>query len=171
MAESAASAPPPRPGPPLIPPPRASSIPAAGFEAALGAAGAGPFSAADSYDDAEPALSAVSADALPPASDEEGPPLAELEAQMRGEIIARDATGVASPSARRAAASVAEDDDADGKATALPDIDALVARLPAEVRETLDELFRARFVSVKKLPKKLLQPASSRRGGDSPDKA
>lgn len=82
---------------------------------------------------------------------------------MRGELAARDQSPAASPSARRSAAAAAEDEDGDGKTTALPEIDALVARLPAEVRETLDELFRARFIAVKKLPKKLLQPASAKR--------
>ncbi|TAG28337.1 MAG: hypothetical protein EAZ36_06045, partial [Verrucomicrobia bacterium] len=66
--------------------------------------------------------------------------------------------------ARRAAA---EDDDDDatpggGKGAPLPELDALVARLPAEVRGTLDELFRARFVSVKKLPKKVFQASSAK---------
>jgi hypothetical protein len=46
-------------------------------------------------------------------------------------------------------------------------VDALVARLPAEVRETLDELFRARFVAVKKLPKKVFQAATKKKPGSS----
>lgn len=40
---------------------------------------------------------------------------------------------------------------------ALPPLDELVNRIPAEVRETLDELFRARFVTVKRVPKKALK--------------
>ena len=61
-----------------------------------------------------------------------------------------------------------DDEDGDdaagsgGKDAPLPDLDALVARLPADVRDTLDELFRARFVSVKKLPKKVFQAATSK---------
>jgi hypothetical protein len=39
----------------------------------------------------------------------------------------------------------------------LPPLDELVKRIPAEVRETLDELFRARFVTVKRVPKKALK--------------
>jgi hypothetical protein len=93
--------------------------------------------------------------------------LDELEAQMRGELAARDGAAPASPASRRAAAAVADDDDADGKASALPEVDALVARLPAEVRETLDELFRARFVAVKKLPKKVFQAATKKKPGSS----
>ena len=37
--------------------------------------------------------------------------------------------------------------------------DELVARLPPAVRETLDELFRARFVRVTRLPRKTLTAA------------
>ena len=88
----------------------------------------------------------------------------ELESQMRGEVAARDGSATASPASRRAAPP-AEDEDNEGKSTPLPEVDALVARLPAEVRETLDELFRARFVAVKKLPRKLFQPASAKRSG------
>ena len=93
-----------------------------------------------------------------------GPPLEELESQMRGEIAARDGSAAASPASRRVVAS-AEEEDNEGKSVPLPDVDALVARLPAEVRETLDELFRARFVAVKKLPRKVFQPASAKRSG------
>jgi hypothetical protein len=39
----------------------------------------------------------------------------------------------------------------------LPELEELVKRIPAEVRATLDELFRARFVSVKRVPKKVLK--------------
>ncbi len=157
MAESAASAPPPRPGPPLIPSPRASSVPAAGFESNL-AAGVGAFAGGD-FDEAQPAF--VSSGGAPSADAGDGPPLEELEAQMRGELAARDESATASPAARRAAIS-ADEDEADGKGVALPEVDALVARLSPEVRETLDELFRARFVSVKKLPKKAFQPAKTK---------
>jgi len=40
-----------------------------------------------------------------------------------------------------------------------PELDELVARLPPAVRETLDELFRARFVRVTRLPRKTLSAA------------
>ena len=40
---------------------------------------------------------------------------------------------------------------------ALPPLDQLVQRLPAEVRDTLEDLFRAKFVSVKRVPKKALK--------------
>ena len=39
----------------------------------------------------------------------------------------------------------------------LPSIDALVQRIPAQARDTLEELFRARFVQVKRVPKAALK--------------
>jgi hypothetical protein len=41
---------------------------------------------------------------------------------------------------------------------ALPKLDELVARIPTGVREALEDLFRARFVAVKRVPKKALKP-------------
>ncbi len=46
-------------------------------------------------------------------------------------------------------------DETDAKA--LPALSELVNRIPPEVRETLEELFRARFVTVKRVPKKALK--------------
>jgi len=42
-------------------------------------------------------------------------------------------------------------------AKTLPPLSELVGRIPAEVRDTLEELFRARFVSVKRVPRKALK--------------
>ncbi len=129
-----------------------------------GAAGSFPDAASggDAYDEAEPAFSTpVAAPAV--SDDGEGPPLEELESQMREELASREVSVNASPAARRSAA--ADDEESEGKGAALPELDTLVERLPTEVRETLDELFRARFVSVKKLPKKLFQAATSKRAG------
>jgi hypothetical protein len=39
----------------------------------------------------------------------------------------------------------------------LPSLNELVERIPADVRETLEDLFRARFVTVKRVPKKALK--------------
>ncbi len=41
--------------------------------------------------------------------------------------------------------------------TPLPKLDELVERIPANVRDALEDLFRARFVSVKRIPKKALK--------------
>ena len=116
----------------------------------------------DVDEDAQPAFAAV-ADFN---GSDEGPPLEELEAQMGGEVAARDGAAAAAPASRRAAGADEDDEAAPDKATALPELDTLVARLPAELRETLDELFRARFVSVKKLPKKVFQSASIKARSD-----
>lgn len=40
----------------------------------------------------------------------------------------------------------------------LPPLDSLVQRIPADVRETLEELFRAKFVTVRHVPAKALKP-------------
>jgi hypothetical protein len=42
-------------------------------------------------------------------------------------------------------------------AAALPKLDALLKRIPPEVRETLEDLFRAKFVTVRRIPKKALK--------------
>ena len=42
-------------------------------------------------------------------------------------------------------------------AGALPALNDLVQRIPAEVREALEELFRAKFVAVKRVPLKALK--------------
>ena len=39
----------------------------------------------------------------------------------------------------------------------LPPMEDLVKRIPAPVREVVEELFRARFVTVKRLPKSALK--------------
>lgn len=42
----------------------------------------------------------------------------------------------------------------------LPALNGLVERIPAEVRTALDDLFRARFVRVTRVPRKALKVAS-----------
>lgn len=56
--------------------------------------------------------------------------------------------------ATRAAAELAED-AVDPKA--LPKLDDLVNRIPAEVRDVLEDLFRAKFVKVQRVPKRALK--------------
>ncbi len=103
----------------------------------------------------------------------DGPSLEELEAQMGGEIAARDGAAGSVRSSRPAASPREEEEENSASSSALPDLDDLVARLPGEVRETLDELFRARFVKVRKLPKKVFESAVTKgapeaRGGGVP---
>jgi len=66
------------------------------------------------------------------------------EAKARGEPV------VASAAGREAA------EEAEPKG-ALPPLGELVSRIPTEVREVLDELFRVKFVTVKRIPKKALK--------------
>jgi hypothetical protein len=84
----------------------------------------------------------------------DGPTLEDLEAQMGGEVAVRDAATARRP--ERARAKTAEEDDegpGGAKGAPLPELDELVGRLPAEVREAVEELLRVRFVAVKKMPK------------------
>lgn len=65
------------------------------------------------------------------------------DAKERGEVVV----------ARKAEEEGAEETGA----KALPPLEAMVARIPAPVLETLEDLFRAKFVAVKKVPKKALK--------------
>ncbi len=49
------------------------------------------------------------------------------------------------------------EDEIEDDSKALPKLDELVNRIPAETRELLDELFRARFVTVRRVKKKDLK--------------
>ena len=170
VAKSAASAPPPRKGPPLIPPMRASSIPAAGFEAGLVQAvaareAAGLAAEASEFDEeAQPVFypqgGGGEMPVLATVGEEDGPPLEVLEARMLGEVSARDVgmdtggqTRGGGKAVRRGRVSAEEGKSGVGvRGEPLPELDSLVARLPGGVRTTLEELFRPRFTNVKKLP-------------------
>lgn len=54
-----------------------------------------------------------------------------------------------------AASKAPEKDDADPKS--LPPLDELVERIPAGVREVLDDLFRAKFTKVRRIPRSALK--------------
>lgn len=61
------------------------------------------------------------------------------------------------PAGMRRGANGAQADD-EGDATApLPPLEDLVNRIPAETRALMDELFRAKFVTVKRVPKSALK--------------
>lgn len=62
----------------------------------------------------------------------------------RGETPAVDAGGQA------------EEEEEDVSPTQLPGLDELIGRLSPKARETLDELFRAKFMKVVKTPKRAL---------------
>jgi hypothetical protein len=65
------------------------------------------------------------------------------EARERGEV----------PVPAKAREEIAEETEA----RPLPALDDLMKRIPAEVRETLEDLFRAKFVRVVRVPKKALK--------------
>lgn len=52
---------------------------------------------------------------------------------------------------------IREEDEAENEPQPLPDLDGLVQRISPEVRGALDELFRARFVRVVRVPGKALK--------------
>ena len=152
VADSAASAPPPR-GLPLSlqAPSRQSSVV---VEPRSGRAES--TTSTDDWDDAAaPTLTATTG------GDDDGPPLDELDAHMQGDVAAQTAPE-APRAARRGAAIRSDNDDEEvrGSTTPLPELDELVSRLPAAVQETLDEFFRVRFVSVKKISRRVLAPAA-----------
>lgn len=95
--------------------------------------------------------------------DDSGPPIEELESRMAAEVAAQASSAASSAARKRGAAS--DDDDATASKAPLPELDALLERLAPEVRETLDELFRVRFVSVKKVAKSAFAPATTRKSG------
>lgn len=66
------------------------------------------------------------------------------EARDRGETVKAARTTVE-----------AVEDAADAKA--LPKLEDMVEKIPAEVRDVLEDLFRAKFVRVQKIPKRLLK--------------
>lgn len=72
---------------------------------------------------------------------------------MRSELRSRGEALVAS--ARR-------DADEGEVAAPLPSLDALTARLSSEVREVLDELFRARFTGVRRIPQRALKQGAAK---------
>lgn len=46
----------------------------------------------------------------------------------------------------------------------LPPLDELVKRIPAEARAAMDELFRAKFVAVRRVPKTALKNSEAQKG-------
>jgi hypothetical protein len=89
------------------------------------------------------------------AFDDDGPawPDEAEESGMRVEAKERGET-LSSRAAREAAEAAAE---AAAEKKNLPALDELVERIPADVRDTLEDLFRAKFVKVARVPKKALK--------------
>lgn len=90
----------------------------------------------------EPLASPVLEDGPPPVIDEAAESAFLAEARERGEVI----------SPKKAAEEGVETDP-----KTLPPLNELVEKIPTEVREVLEDLFRAKFVTVKRFPKKVLK--------------
>jgi hypothetical protein len=90
-----------------------------------------------------------------PTFDEEGPvwPDESSESAMRAEVTERGET-LNSKAARELAEAAAE---AAAEKKNLPKLDDLINRIPADVRDTLEDLFRVKFVKVARAPKKALK--------------
>lgn len=119
---------------PLVPPPAvgATTEPARTVEAVI------------AVSDAEPELSPTEEEAPAPIwPDETAESAFRAEATERGEPtrVAREP----------------EETEEENESGAVPKLDELVARIPAGVREAMEDLFRARFVAVKRIPRKALK--------------
>jgi hypothetical protein len=92
--------------------------------------------------------------AMPPA-DDDGPkwPDEVAESGMRAEAAQRGET-LSSKAAREAAEALAE---AAAEKRNLPPLDDLINQIPADVRDTLEDLFKAKFNKVARAPKKSLK--------------
>ena len=98
---------------------------------------------------AEPAASF--SEAPPPPVEDDGPPTFDAAAESAFLAEARER---GEPVAPVPLDDTPEPEEANPKA--LPPLDTLVKRISPEVRELLDELFRARFVKVTRVPRKAL---------------
>lgn len=107
---------------------------------------------------------AVAPTAAPPPPEEGAPnawPDEAAESAMLTELRERGEGAVSAPpglaSAAAAAATAREADEQPVDPKSLPPLDDLVKRIPPEVRDTLEELFRAKFIRVTRVPKKALK--------------
>lgn len=101
------------------------------------------------------AATATTSMAGAPTFDEQGPvwPDAAAESEIRAEVAGRGET-LNSKAARELAEAAAE---AAAEKKGLPALDALVDKIPADVRAILEDLFRAKFVKVARVTKKALK--------------
>lgn len=86
-------------------------------------------------------------------ADEDGPPLDVIVATEQSEV-----SGIASsaPPVRR---------KPEDEAVPAPPLSELLPRVPAALQEAMDELFRARFVRVARVPETSTSPATAGRSG------
>lgn len=115
-------------------------------------ASAAPASAAP--EDDAPTSSVVSEN--PGAPVEDGAPVGPSEGEETAFLAEQREQGYAAPAPARGAAGESPEDDKE-TGTPLPPLDDLVGRIPAATRQQMDELFRARFITVKRVPKSALK--------------
>ncbi len=114
---------------------------------------------AETADTLPPSIAA--AEPTPAANDQDGAwPTEAAEAEFLGE--ARERGEVQSEPTGRPGATAPDPSVTEEKTGPLPELDSLVSRLDPAVRQTLDELFRARFVSVRRVAKKALVNAAKK---------
>lgn len=112
------------------------------------------FAAAFAEEDAPP--SSLIAE-NPGAPVDDGAPVGPSEGEETSFLVEQREQGFTAPAAApRGARSDAAEDEADAKA-ALPPLDDLVNRIPPATRQLMDELFRAKFITVKRIPKSALK--------------
>ncbi len=75
---------------------------------------------------------------------------------------ARDRGELVSPAASAGKAEPVEKEEEEDRAS-LPALGELVGRIPTEVRETLEELYRAKFVAVRRVPANALKATGGER--------
>lgn len=80
---------------------------------------------------------------------DEGAPTGPSESEESAFLAEQREQGFVAPSPSQANAASPEVEEKKGP---LPPLDDLVARIPPATRELLDELFRAKFVAVKRVP-------------------
>lgn len=88
----------------------------------------------------------------PGAPVDDGAPVGPADGEEAAFIAEQREQGFAAPAATPAAAAVEPDDK-----SPLPPLDDLVNRIPAATRELMDELFRAKFITVKRVPRSALK--------------
>ncbi len=91
----------------------------------------------------------------PGAPVDDGAPVGPSDGEEASFIAEQREQGFSAPATANRAAGAAEAEP-DAK-TPLPPLDDLVQRVPPGVRQLMDELFRANFVTVKRVPKSALK--------------
>ncbi|MBX3735974.1 MAG: hypothetical protein KF715_04725 [Candidatus Didemnitutus sp.] len=88
----------------------------------------------------------------PGAPVDDGAPVGPTDGEEASFIAEQREQGFSAPAAARAAPAAEPDDK-----SPLPPLDDLVNRIPAATRELMDELFRAKFITVKRVPRSALK--------------